>query len=252
MAEVTLKTKGVEAVDKALHILSLFTTETPKLSLGEISQRSGYVKSTAMRLLISLQNAGLVVATSDKNYMVGPQTFRLGHLYQRSLRLEPIVRPVLRALVLRTGESGSFFRREGNIRICLFREDSSQVLREHVPEGEAVGLDKGAPGHVLSEFSDVDGTRPASEGQLSRLPIVSLGERGPDIAGIAAPVFGAAQGLVGAVTLSGPRTRFTPQAIEDMKPLVMQAASDLTGALGGSFYDRLSVVATRFDHVKRG
>lgn len=252
MSEVTLKTKGVEAVDKALHILSLFTTDSPKLSLGEISQRSGYVKSTALRLLISLQNAGLIVATADKNYMVGPQTFRLGHLYQRSLRLEPIVRPVLRALVLRTGESGSFFRREGNIRICLFREDSSQVLREHVPEGEAVGLDKGAPGHVLSEFSDVDGTRPASEGQLGRLPIVSLGERGPDIAGIAAPVFGAAQGLVGAVTLSGPRTRFTPQAIDDMKPLVMQAASELTGALGGSFYDRLSVVAPRFDHIKQG
>ncbi|MCS0494573.1 IclR family transcriptional regulator [Ancylobacter sp. MQZ15Z-1] len=249
MAETALKTKGVEAVDKALHILSLFTADTPKLSLGEISQRSGYVKSTAMRLLISLQQAGLVVMQPDKSYMVGPQTFRLGHLYQRSLRLEPVVRPVLRALVLRTGESGSFFKREGNMRVCLFREDSSQVLREHVPEGEAVGLDKGAPGHVLSEFSDVDGTRPASDAQLARLPIVSLGQRGPDIAGIAAPVFGAAQGLVGAVTLSGPRTRFTPEVIEDMRPLVLEAARELTRALAGSFYDDLSVRVPRLDHV---
>lgn len=237
MADVVLKTKGVEAVDKALHILSLFTTETPKLSLGEISQRSGYVKSTALRLLISLQNAGLVMATPDKCYAVGAQAFRLGHLYQRTLRLEQIVRPVLRALVLRTGESGSFFRREGNMRVCLFREDSSQVLREHVPEGEAVGLDKGAPGHALTAFADVDGSRRATREELARLPIVSLGERGPDIAGIAAPVFGAGQGLVGAVTLSGPRTRFTQQTIEEMKPLVLEAAGELTRALAGSFYE---------------
>jgi DNA-binding IclR family transcriptional regulator len=238
MTETILKTKGVEAVDKALHILSLFTTDAPKLSLGEISHRSGYVKSTALRLLISLQNAGLVVATPDKAYAIGPQAFRLGHLYQWNLRLEHVVRPVLRALVLRTGESGSFFRREGNMRVCLFREDSSQVLREHVPEGEAVGLDKGAPGHVLTAFTGIDGSRPATAEQISLLPVVSLGERGPDIAGIAAPVFGAGQGLVGAVTLSGPRTRFTRQSIEEMKPLVMDAAGELTRALAGSFYDR--------------
>lgn len=237
MADVGLKTKGVEAVDKALHILSLFTTESPKLTLGEISQRSGHVKSTALRLLISLQNAGLVVATPDKAYAVGPQAFRLGNLYQRSLRLEHIVRPVLRALVLRTGESGSFFRREGSMRVCLFREDSSQVLREHVPEGEAVGLDKGAPGHVLTEFAGVDGMRPATPEQLARLPVIALGERGPDIAGIAAPVFGASQGLVGALTLSGPRTRFTPQMVDEVKPVVMSAAAELTRALAGSFYD---------------
>ncbi len=250
VTDTGLKTKGVEAVDKALHILSLFTTETPRLTLGEISQRSGYVKSTALRLLISLQTAELVMTGPDRTYMVGPQAFRLGHLYQRGLRLEPIVRPVLRALVLRTGESGSFFRREGNMRVCLFREDSSQVLREHVPEGEAVGLDKGAAGHVLTEFADVDGTRPATSVQLARLPVVALGERGPDIAGIAAPVFSADQGLMGALALSGPRTRFTPDAIAEMKPLVMQAAGELTRALAGSFYHGASVGPARRDHVE--
>lgn len=238
MSEVpALKTKGVEAVDKALRIFALFSAETPTLSLGEISQRSGQVKSTAMRLLISLQTAGLVRLTEDRRYTVGAQAFRLGCVYQQTFRLDRIVRPALRELVVRTGESGSFFRREGNRRICLYREDSSQVLREHVPEGEAVELDKGAAGHVLVTFDGVDGDRPATAAQLAKLPISAMGERGPDIAGISAPIFATGQGMVGALALSGPRTRFTPDRVEQMEAAVIETARSLSRELGSPFYD---------------
>jgi len=238
MSEVpALKTKGVEAVDKALRIFALFSAETPTLSLGEISQRSGQVKSTAMRLLISLQTAGLVRLTEDRRYTVGAQAFRLGCVYQQTFRLDRIVRPALRELVVRTGESGSFFRREGNRRICLYREDSSQVLREHVPEGEAVELDKGAAGHVLVTFDGVDGDRPATATQLAKLPISAMGERGPDIAGISAPIFATGQGMVGALALSGPRTRFTPDRVEQMEAAVIETARSLSRELGSPFYD---------------
>jgi len=238
MSEVpALKTKGVEAVDKALRIFALFSAETPTLSLGEISQRSGQVKSTAMRLLISLQTAGLVRLTEDRRYTVGAQAFRLGCVYQQTFRLDRIVRPALRELVVRTGESGSFFRREGNRRICLYREDSSQVLRERVPEGEAVELDKGAAGHVLVTFDGVDGDRPATAAQLAKLPISAMGERGPDIAGISAPIFATGQGMVGALALSGPRTRFTPDRVEQMEAAVIETARSLSRELGSPFYD---------------
>jgi len=237
-ALVKLKTKGVEAVDKALGILMLFDTENPTLSLGDISERTGHVKSTALRLLVSLQNAGLVVPTSDKRYTVGAQAFRIGCVYQHTFRLDRIVRPALRKLVVATGESGSFFRREGNKRVCLFREDSHQVLREHVAEGEAVSLDKGAAGHVLTSFETIDGGHPGNPAALSSLPIIALGERGPDIAGMSAPIFAAGSGLIGALSLSGPRIRFTTEKIEEMKPVFLKAAADLSFELGSRFYEQ--------------
>lgn len=234
-----LKTKGVEAVDKALRILSLFDSRTSILSLHEISSRSGLVKSSALRLLVSLRDAGFVAMMPDKRYTVGAEAFRISCAYRQNLGLEELIRPALRRLVSATGESGSFFRREGHRRICLFREDTDQLLREHVAEGDAVEVNKGAAGHVFEEFENEDGDRPADTDRLMALPIVSLGERGPGIAGISAPVFALDQGLIGALALSGPRTRFTEARIEQMKPLVVQSARDVSKALRSPFYDLL-------------
>lgn len=231
-----LKTKGVEAVDKALRILSLFGASSPVLSLGEISERAGLVKSSTLRLLVSLQNSGMVMMTPEKRYTIGVEAFRIGRVYQKSFRLESVVRPVLQDLVRQTGESGSFFRREGNRRVCLFREDSNQPLREHVIEGEAVEIGKGAAGHVFITFEGFNGEHPAPEDVLAHLPIVVLGERGPDIAGISAPVFALDQGMIGALALSGPRTRFSPERMDELKTVVMTAARNLSESLRSPFY----------------
>ncbi|MBO0906249.1 IclR family transcriptional regulator [Jiella sonneratiae] len=236
-----LKTKGVEAVDKALRILSLFGSGNPVLSLGEISERSGLVKSSALRLLISLQNAGFIAMTEDRRYTIGVEMFRIGRVYQQSFQLEALVRPVLQNIVRQTGESGSYFRREGDRRVCLYREDSDQPLREHVIEGEAVEIGKGAAGHVFKEFGQFSGDVPIAPEVLARLPIVVLGERGPDIAGISAPVYAFNQGMIGAIALSGPRSRFVQERMDGLKHLVLQSASQLSGALRSNFYQRLAV-----------
>ncbi|MEW5420801.1 IclR family transcriptional regulator [Amorphus sp. 3PC139-8] len=234
-----LKTKGVEAVDKALRILSLFGSGSPVLSLGEISERTGLVKSSVLRILISLQKAGFIAATEDRRYTIGVETFRVGRVYQQSFQLEALVRPVLQNIVRETGESGSYFRREGTRRVCLYREDSDQPLREHVIEGEAVEIGKGAAGHVFTEFGEFSSDVPLPPDILAKLPIVVLGERGPDIAGISAPVFAFNQGMIGAIALSGPRSRFVPERMDDLKHHVLQSARQLSGALRSACYDGL-------------
>ncbi|AYD04824.1 IclR family transcriptional regulator [Neorhizobium sp. NCHU2750] len=233
-----LKTKGVEAVDKALRILTLFSVETPILSLHEISIKAGLVKSSTLRLLVSLQNAGLLSMTSDRRYAVGFEAFRIGSVYQRTFHLNAIMRPALKELVRNTGESVSFFRREGDTRVCLFREDTDAPLREHIAEGDAVPIGKGAAGHVFLTYGDHTGMQPATLTELALLPMVTIGERGPDIAGMSVPIFAMEQGMIGALTLSGPATRFTPEKIETMKPLLMRTAANITGALRSSFFER--------------
>ncbi|WP_052210870.1 IclR family transcriptional regulator [Rhizobium rhizogenes] len=234
-----LKTKGVEAVDKALRILTLFDSQSPVLSLHDISQRTGLVKSSTLRLLVSLQSAGLLATTPDRRYTIGIEAFRIGRVYQRTFRLDTVIRPALKKLVQATGESGSFFRREGDQRVCLFREDTNEPLREHIAEGDSVPIGRGAAGRVFLHFSDHDGMGPASHDELSLLPVMTIGERGPDIAGMSVPIFAIDQGMIGALTLSGPSTRFTEERVSAMKPLLVRAAADICYNLRSPFYELL-------------
>lgn len=234
MAE--LKTKPVDAVIRALQILKTFDHTAPELSLAEVCRRTGTVKSTALRMLISLAQEGLITVTPDRRYALGPELYWLGKCYADSFRLEDHVRPVMKDLVASAQECVSFFQRVGNKRMCLFREDSAQILREHVAEGDTVSLDKGAAGRVLTHFAKYDSMTPSPARTLESLPFVSIGERDSEIGGIAAPVFSNATGLVGAITISGPLSRLTQSRIDGLKPLVYASAAELSGKLGARFY----------------
>jgi hypothetical protein len=60
----------------------------------------------------------------------------------------------------------------------------------------------------------------------------SFGERHPDMASLAAPVFQAGGSLVGALTLSGPQTRFTPAAVAEMTSVLTEGATKLSKSVG--------------------
>ena len=51
--------------------------------------------------------------------------------------------------------------------------------------------------------------------------------------GIASPVFGADDKLVGALSVSGPKSRFTDESVRNMSSQVVDAARRVTYSLGG-------------------
>src|SRR3546814_10022101 len=79
---------------------------------------------------------------------------RLCAAYHHSFLLETHVRPALKSLLCDTLESASFFIRDQDMRICLFREDSAHTIRDHVREGDRLILNQGAAGHVLLRRSE--------------------------------------------------------------------------------------------------
>jgi len=224
---------GVDAVDRALSLLHCFKESQLTLTLTQLSQETGIYKSTVLRLCASLERAGYLVRRVDKSYSLGSELLRLAGLYTRSFRLEDHVRPVLQELLLITGESTSFFKREGDFRVCLFREDSLHSIRDHIKEGDRLSLNKGAAGHVLRQF-EVLSSRPSELLLgLKSLPYASFGERDAETAAIAVPVFGPREQLIGAISISGPVTRFAPDALARMGPSLVAAAHSLSERLGG-------------------
>lgn len=218
---------GVAAVDRAFAVLAALGEGD--LALAEIARRTGLYKSTILRLIASLERAGFVRRLDDGRYAVGAAPLKLADLYQRGFRLADHVLPVLRRLAAATGETASFYVRDGNGRVCLHRVEGDHPVRAVVREGDRLPLGRGAAGRVLPAFSGATGA--GHDAVRDQGYAASMGEVTPDVASIAAPVFDAAGKLVGAVNLSGPAHRFADGAA--LVDATRRAAAEATKRLGG-------------------
>jgi DNA-binding IclR family transcriptional regulator len=213
---------GVAAVDRALSLLTAFRHGDTALTLAELAQRTKLYKSTVLRLLASLEHARLIVRQANGAYVLGPEVARLHRIFTESFSLATEVMPVLRDLVANTRESAAFHVRQGNERLCLYRVDSPQLVRDHIQAGDLLPLDRGAGGRVLCAFHGAKGS--LYDAIRKDGFVVVDGDRVPDLSGISAPVFGAEGILVGALTLTMPTPRKNERFVQD----VCQAAARLT------------------------
>lgn len=225
---------GVAAVDRALSILAALEAEPEPLTLSELSRATGLYKSTVLRLLETLQAHGYVVRILETRYALGPTVYRLGTAYESRNPLHDHVVPVLQRLVEAGSESPSFHVRQSDRkRICLFRLDSNHSTLDRVHVGDLLPMDRGAAGKVLTAFHGAAGA--AFERIRRERFHLSLGERDPSCAGVAAPVFGTLGRVVGALSLSGPKERFTEESIAVLRPLLAEAAKEISESLGGRY-----------------
>lgn len=201
--------QNVSAVERALNILDVFTDQDSDLSLKEISERTGMYKSTISRLAGTLETCGFLMLSGRGRYRLGPALWRLGSIYRRSYRMDDIVRPHLSDLVQESGETASFYVPEGSNRLCLFRENSPSSLRHHLEEGAILPCGCGAAGHVIRAWGD--GIDDRALDVLNDRFAQSEGERDPDISAIAVPVLDRQNNLLGVLTLSGPKSRFSEE-----------------------------------------
>ncbi|QCT20276.1 IclR family transcriptional regulator [Jejubacter calystegiae] len=221
--------EGVNAVEKALALLDCFKPGEESLSLTELSQLSGYHKTTVYRLMNSLERMNYVIRHENGIYTLGPRLLYLGKLYEQSFHLASIVQPELHALAAATHESASWYVIENNQRLCLFRAESSEGLRETRLPGTSLPLDNSAIGQVLRHW----GLNEPLFSETPRLPLYTAGVRDPHIAAFSLPVFGEGDRLVAALALTGPASRLTEsRSQEGLAQHLCQTAFNLSVKLG--------------------
>lgn len=222
---------GVAAVDRAFDVLHAFRKDKPVLTLAEISRITGLYKSTILRLLGSLEKYGFVWQRADGSYQLGAGLLSLASIFQDSFHLREFVEPVLEQLVSATNESATFFIRDGDAHVSLFRIDGRHTIRDYsIRMGDRRPLNRGAASEVFRRFEN-GGSGPLS---VEDFTSISLGLVEAEMAAIGAPVFGAGHKLIGAVTLAGPIVRFTDDYVEKIRPILMDAAIGLSISLGES------------------
>lgn len=221
------ETKGVEAVERALSILDCFEPGQERISLSDIAEKTGFYKSTILRLAISLERFGYLIRQEDGLFRLGPSLWRLGSLYEAPVNLEALIRPELKRLCSTLQETASFYVREGSDRLCLYREEPTRSIRHSIDEGVLLPLDRGASGRLLLAFSDISDERNSDLRALGFA--VSKGERDKEVASVAVPLFGQNGSLAGVLSMSGLIHRFDDKAVEQILVTLQESQKRLSG-----------------------
>lgn len=227
-----MSSEGVNAVERALTVLDAFTENDASLTLADLASRTGFYKSTILRMITSLEKFGYIQRLDDNAYRVGPKGLQLGYLYKRHFSPSQFVPQILRRAVDETQESVSFYVREGDSRVCLHRCETPRAIRDSVHEGDRLPINVGAAGHVILAFSGLTGEK--YDRVRDNMYAASFGERDPETAAIACPVLGVRQELIGVLNVSGPRYRLEKTPLSFFLPILGKYAAELTELCGGN------------------
>jgi len=194
-----------------------------------LAQRSGLSKSTILRLANSLIWKGFLYRDSGGHFLLGPELARLGALVAAPPSLADVIRPALKRLSEQAQETASFYVRDGEERICLFRENSPRSARHHLEEGSRHPLGQGAAGLVLRAESGE--TSATARDVRKRGWALSLGDRDPELAAVACALRDQQGIALGALTISGLIGRFDEAAIDRHSRHLLEQAERLAPLL---------------------
>ena len=146
----------VRAIAKACTLLDLLTEAKRPLSLGELTQSSGWAKSTVYGLLSSMRSCGLVEQEPDSGrYTLGVRLFEYGSAVSSTRNIIALSREPMERLVKATGESASLSMLDRGEALVLLHAEPDSVFHIVSETGAHLPAFCTAQGKVLlSALSD--------------------------------------------------------------------------------------------------
>ena len=235
--EANVRTTAVGVLDRCVAVLT--AVEAGDRSFSSIVAATGLTRSTAHRLIRSLEEHGFLFHVGGLGYALGPRLLGLAATAAHELPLRELAHPALDRLARTTGESAQLFVRNGDRRVCIDAVNSDRELRTIVDVGASLPLTRGSAGKVLlawgppADDPDMDRLTPQLIATRRRGWAESLGEREAGVASVSAPVFGPDDVLLAAVSVSGPSSRVAPRRATTYADAVTAAAREVERALSG-------------------
>lgn len=237
---------GLRTLERGLDVLDLFCHGSKKMTLSEIAAEIKLSPSTTSRLLNTLVLRGYISRDEEtKKFAIGSQALRLTASSFRTFDLRPLALPVMRRLAEQYNESITLYVIQNGYRVCIERIETTHALRHVVNIGDRLPLTRGAGGKALLAWLPENELAAAllpgetiSASDLAKIKkqgfALSMGERDQGVGAIAAPVFDAEGRVVYALSLSAPIIRRNREAFEKIAPDIMNAANQISAALGYS------------------
>ena len=254
---MVLDGNAVRSVDRAAALLLALGDSQGEAGVTELARRLGLHKSTASRLLATLQKRGLVEQDDETGkYRLGLVVIRLAERAERTLDLRGIAGPELERLARVTHETTGLGILDGDSMLTVAQADGPNLIAVGDWTGRATPLHCVASGKVLlSALAEREVLRIVRRGldrytertiveleplleELARTRrrgyATAIGEYELGLNAVSAAVHDARGHVVAAVDIWGPAFRLTPRRIPELAAQAREAATAISIRLGGA------------------
>ncbi len=251
---VALTSAGtVQSVDRALSILETLARSGEE-GVTDLARGMGVHKSTAFRLVATLEAHGLVEQTEDRGkYRLGVGLLRLAGATTARLDVVQEARPVSRKLAADTGETVNIAVLSDRAALYLDQIAGSSALQPHNWAGQHIPLHATANGKVLlsgldpeardevlgslAAYTDMTITKKAElkdEVERTRQQgyAVAVDELEVGLTAAAAPIRNAHGDVIASMSVSGPTFRLGVDRVDSVVLLLVAAAAEVSHRLG--------------------
>ncbi len=248
---------AVRSVDRAAALLLALGECPGEAGVTELARRLGFHKSTASRLLATLQRRGLVEQDEESGkYRLGLVVIRLAERAERTLDLRGIALPELARLARATRETVTLGIAQGDGHLTVAQIDGPNLVARPDWTGRTTPLHCVASGKVLlAEMAERDVLRIARPGlpALTERTVTGLEALMEELArvrrrgfatafsewiegtnGVAVPVADARGRVIASIGVWGPACRVTAGRVAEIVASAREAAAAVTVRLGGA------------------
>jgi IclR family transcriptional regulator, pca regulon regulatory protein len=155
----------VEALARGLEIIQAFTSDTPEMTLSEISVKTGVTPATARRSLLTLQKLGYVAMTG-RRFILRARILTLGSAFLNSMNLKLVADSFLQSVADRFHDSVSMTLLDDDDVLYVAHVPSNRENRYRARIGYRLPAYATSTGHVLLAHLD----QPAQDAFLARAP----------------------------------------------------------------------------------
>lgn len=253
------ETYKVQSVMNAFKVLECFSFEEGELDIATIARKTGINRIQLARILATLEFRGFIEKDrSTEKYKIGLKVFELGEAYRDRLKLFRVARPVMEETVRKCNETCYIGDLRGEYTVYLLIEETTHPVRvvprvgqRYRPHASALGkailahldreiIDTIFPEEDLSKYRYTKNTITSKRKLIEELEAIK--ERGYatdfeeveyGVVGVAVPVFDYTTKVIAGFSISGPKTRITPERIEnELAELAKEAGRKISTEMG--------------------
>jgi DNA-binding IclR family transcriptional regulator len=249
--DTQISSNGAQTLARGLRVVEFVTAADEPQRPSEIARGLGLDRNAVYRLLQELEANAYVTKASDRGgYVVGSGLIALAAMVMRRVDLRRLAQPYMEKIGEVTGETVGLYVRHNHNRVCVETVPGRHTVRQVVQIGETLPLHTGPSGKAILAFIDpeeaesilAEAERQGLDAEQIRSDlkgirtvgyIASVGDRTPGVrvGGLAVPIF-TAQGIGAALTVSGPASRWTQEAMESSAETVKEMCSLISESLG--------------------
>ena len=226
----------VQSIERGIEILRLL--EAGPLGVTELANATALPKTTVHRLLKTFEAHHWVEFNRAKKYQLSWGVLPMAKSFLTSLDVRAIAQPYMVAIRDQLQQSVNLFLAQGDYRICIERVAADKPLRNDIKIGTVYPIFKGAAGKIfgayMADFKDTD----MSAGESAQIRhdgyVVTRGNRVPDAASMAVPIFSFGNKLEAVMTISGPIGDYTEERVKEYLSVVMALGQTISKQMGAT------------------